>query len=190
MLICSLHTQAAMVGDEFTRSNFVATFIRFRFCAPSLHPVDRPKSRHQCRMSISTNLRNPGAMIFQVSHTMPSSESSREPVAAGVPHVQLGSMFQRSPLFCLCRSLVVLSLPCVGLVQSRTGSWGSTNIPYSSGLSSHSVPTNNVLARIRILTPVLTVASFLSVLPVTFPFLAFLAALLVAFTTAVHIHWT
>ena len=120
----SLHTQAAMVGDEFPRSSFVAAFIRCQ----SLHPVGMPKSHHLCRMSIPTNLVNPGALICQVSQTMPRPESSREPIAATVPQAWSPCSMEPAPL--PVPFFGFLSLPRVGLLWSQSGSLGSTDIPF------------------------------------------------------------
>ena len=106
--------------------------------APILHPVEMPKSPDPCRMSISTNLRDPSAVICQPPRTLPSPESSRDLVKAVVPKLQLGLPVPKSPLVCLCRSSVFLCLLCFALLRSQTDSLGSTNIPCSSGLSYHS----------------------------------------------------
>ena len=119
-----------MVEDEFPRSSFVATFIRIRFCAN--HCI-----QWKCR-NRRTRVVCPGAVNSQFLQTTPSLESSREPVVAVVPQLQLGLLAPQSPLICPCRSLVFNCLPFVGLLRSQTGSLGATNIPCSSCLSSTS----------------------------------------------------
>ena len=42
------------------------------FLCQSWHPTEMPKSAHACRTSISTNLRKPRAVIYQVSQTLPN----------------------------------------------------------------------------------------------------------------------
>ena len=87
------------------------------FLCQSLHPVDMPTSTHPCRVPISTNLRDPGAVICLVSQTMPSLERSQEPVAAVVPRLQLGPCAKEpAPLH-----VPFFGLPIVSLVLASFG---------------------------------------------------------------------
>ena len=96
-----------------------------------------PKSPHPCRMSIPTNLRDPGAVICQEFQTMTRPESSQETIAAVVPPLQLGLLSAESPLLCLCHSSVILCLLCFDFLRSQTDFLDSTNTPCSSDISDH-----------------------------------------------------
>ena len=111
---------------------------------------------------------------------MPNPESAQEPVAAVAPPLQLGLLVPKSPLLCLCQSSVFLCLPCVGLLQRLILWVRPTFRAHVAFLTS--VPTNKILAGIRILVLMLTF--FLDVLTVTVPFLALLAT----FAKPVHVH--
>ena len=76
-------------------------------------------------------------MIYQVSQTMLNPESSQEPFAAVLPQVQLGLPVPKSPLLCPCRFFILFSFASL-LLASGGSSLGSTHIPYSGCLSSHS----------------------------------------------------
>ena len=75
--------------------------------------------------------------VYQVSRTLPGPESSFELVAAAVPQLQLVLLAPRSLLLCPCCLLVLPCHLCDGFLQSPKGSWGSSNIRYSVGLSFH-----------------------------------------------------
>ena len=83
---------------------------------PSLHPVEKPKSQHPRRVSISTNLLHQNEVTDGVSQTMLSPKTSREPVTAAAPQLQRGLLVPRRPLPGPYRYSVSLFLR-VGLVD-------------------------------------------------------------------------
>ena len=162
----------------FTVKEFGDLHRSLPFLRPSLHPMEMPKSPHPCRMSISTTLLHPSAVIHQASPTMPRPESLRESVAAVLAQLQLGLLAPSSQLPCPCRSsMLSFGWPTpepdwfFGFDQHSVLKWPVNNFPVLARK-----PTNNFLVGIGILTLVLTFASFL-------------AALLASFPNVVHIHW-
>ena len=123
--------------------------------------------------------------VYQVSRTLPGPESSFELVAAAVPQLQLVLLAPRSLLLCPCCLLVLPCHLCDGFLQSPKGSWGSSNIRYSVGLSFHIA---NQLRPVGIGIPALILTLGLTLSAVSFPLLALSFALLVAFAKTVHIH--
>ena len=130
--------------------------------------MEMSKSPHQCR------IRNEGAVICQLSQTMPSQESSRKPVPAFVPQQQPRRLVPTSPLCCWCHSFIFWASSRAKLVL-----WVPPSV--LKWLSFAQYQQNNVLVGIWILTQVLTFASCLAV---TCTVLAFLAAV----AEAVQIH--
>ena len=126
----------------------------------SLHPMEMQKSPHLCRMSISTNLLNPDAVIYHVTEMMPSPESESQ-LRLLFHSCSLVSLFQRAPL-------------C----------WLPPETDWFFGFDQHSVlmwaffpqvPTNSVLVGSGTPTPTL---DFYPPLPSPFPFLPFLPPVL------------
>ena len=92
---------------------------------------------------------------------MASPESSQEPVAALVPQLQLVLTIPTSPLLCLCRYSVFLSSCVLASTGARLILIRPTLCAQVAFLTA--VPTNNVLAWIRIVD--LMLAFFLPFLP-------------------------
>ena len=139
-----------------------------------------PKSPHLCHMSISTNLRDLHAVIWQEFESTPILQSSQELAAAVVLPLQLVLTVPTSLLLCLQSSSVF----CASFVLSSTGTrlilWIRPTFCAQMAFLT-TMPTNNVLAWIRILVLMLTSPTALAI---TFPCLAFLAS----FVKTVHIH--
>ena len=112
------------------------------FSVPMFDPVEMPKLPHPCRTSISTNLRDPSAVIYGSFNRL------------WLHHCSLFSLFQRKCSF----ACDVLRFSFASFVSSSTGAWLILWIP----------PT--FFAQVAFLTAVPTTPSpFLPFLPLLLP---------------------
>ena len=118
------------------------------FLCQSLHPVEMPKSPHRCRMSISTNLRDPGAVIWQRQ----VQRARKSPLPLWFHHCSLLSLpvplfgFPFPPKFC-----ILPELDWICGIQKRSV-LKLTFLP--------KMPTHNVLVGTGILTLLFTSTVF------------------------------
>ena len=101
------HTQSSLTyssrhGQKCSpKKQFCCHIHSHRFLIQSLRPVGKAKSKHPCRMSTSSILRDPDAIISQGSQTIASPEDSQESVTTDDQHLQLDLLTRRCPLLCL-----------------------------------------------------------------------------------------